>query len=1177
MNTSSLLRPSSRYRPVKRHAITIMAICIALGLFGQTSQAQSTGELFIRVGEVTATAGTVSGNTIYLDSATSEIRFPIIYGNRTGQSYNVSNAFIVFGDDDGVAPSGFPVIRGAGNANWGFPTANGGNYQFGSPSGPVSGLWIDTSGYYPKSDFGILFKVNCFGCNGQGADTVIFAGAASDAEQRAIRPHDSGELFAIRALAKLDDTGKWICIDSSTKFPPSNTWKWAPFICQNPPCDNQFPSWSGPRCFVIRSATGNQGEIGNCVPALYGSPNSHIEYDFNTSSGNQSTVIWSVGSGVGSIDSLSGLYRVDSLPSGSYPVTVVATDPLGHWTPAECNFDVVTAFSGIANCATRLVWYECEPNTYDFDLAREDQTGVRWSILSGGGKIDSLTGQYTAGNLPALPYPGVYPIKVLVTDTAKPELKAICSFELQILYCGLKNCPTKLVGSYCLPVSYDFETQGKPASRFSFHVVSGPGSIDPVTGMFTSAGVLPGKYQVDIEVTDSLRDGWIYPCRFDLWVDQCEIANCTLPIFVSSCDTVIRDFDVTGSVQERFRWGIVSGFGSIDSLTGVYKLYGKPAGSYSATVIAWDSQGVIDTMSCSFTVNLTSGRLTVDCPTDERFILPGETHTQVVTGYSSCGARRYFFAANNLTGATIDSLTGVIWYTGDSADIDIVPHCAKVGVTDGKDTLFCQVCWTIGKQCAYQVRIDKHHNGVMGSPIKTEIVLESIDSDLGLGGFDFLIGYDNSALTFTAADPGEIFGQCGWEYFTYRRVDTTSCGGHCPSGLIRVVGIAETNNGEVHPNCVTPKYVQSLPMSLATLDFQISESRTNECSFLPIRFFWLDCGDNLLATADGAHALVSCHIYDYDWYEPIENPLESLPTFRGAPNSCLISVPEKPIERAVNFRNGGVDIVCADSVDGRGDINLNGVSYEIADLFMFINYFIIGTNAFGGHVAGSIAASDVNADGVPLSLPDLIYMIRVVLGDAPPYPKEVTDKTAVVSTLNGKLTVSGIDDIGAIYLVLKGDVALSTPRSDFVHFSSFDGTNTRLIAVMPFANSATAAGFGGDLFNVENAEIVHGEIVDVSGNAVKTQFGLPMQFALNPNYPNPFNPTTTISFDMPKSGAYTVTVYNTAGQRVKVINGIGIVGSNTVELDMSGNSSGVYLYKLDTEGYTATRKAVLLK
>lgn len=1177
MRTSSLLRPSSRCNSSARPAITVVALYFALGFGGATLRAESPGDLFIRVGEITASAGSVSGNTIYLDSATSELRIPIVYGNRTGQSYNVSNAFIIFGDDDGVAPSGFPVVRGAGNANWGFPTTNGGNYQFGSPSGPVSGLWIDTSGYYHKSDFGGLFKFNCFGCNGLGADTVIFAGAGNDPEQLALRPNDSGELFAIRILARLEDTGKWICIDSATKYPPTNTWKWAAFNCQSQPCETGFPSWSGAKCFVIRSASGKQGEIGNCVPALYGSPNSHIEYDFNTSGGNQSSVIWSIGSGVGSIDSLSGLYRVDSLPSGSYPVTVVATDPLGHWTPAECQFDVVTAFSGIANCVTRLVWYECEPNTYDFDLAREDQTGVRWSILFGGGKIDSLTGQYTAGNLPALPYPGDYPINVLVTDTAKPELKAICSFELQLLYCGLKNCPTKLVGSYCLPVSYDFETLGKPASRFRFQIVSGPGLIDPMTGIYSSAGVLPGKYQVDIEVTDSLREGWIYPCRFDLWVDVCEIANCALPIFVSSCDTVIRDFDVTGSVQERFRWGIASGPGTIDSLTGVYKLYGKPAGSYPATVIAWDSQGVIDTMSCSFTVNLTSGRLTVDCPTDERFILPGETHTQVVTGYSSCGARRYFFAANNLTGATIDSLTGVIWYTGDSADMDIVPHCAKVGVTDGRDTLFCQVCWTIGMQCAYQVKIGKHHNGVMGSPIKTEIVLETNDSGLGLGGFDFLIGYDNSALTFTAAGRGEIFTQCGWEYFTYRHDDSIDCSGNCPSGLLRVVGVAETNNGEVHPSCVMPKYVGNLPVTLASLEFQISDNRANECMFLPIRFFWRDCGDNMLASADGFHGLVNCHIFDYDSENPIENPYGDVPTFLGAPNSCLMSIPEHPIERAVNFRNGGVDIVCVDSVDSRGDINLNGVAYEIADLFMFINYFIIGTEAFGDHVAGSIAASDVNADGVPLSLPDLIYMIRVVIGDAPPFPKEVTDKTAIVSTLNGKLAVSGIDDIGAIYVVLKGDVALSTSRSDFVHFSSFDGTNTRVIAVIPFANAAAATGFTGDLFSVENAELVQCEIVDVSGNSVKTQYGLPMQFALNPNYPNPFNPSTTLSFDMPKAGAYTVTVYNTAGQRVKVINGIGIVGSNTVELDMSGNSSGVYLYRLDAEGFSATRKAVLLK
>ena len=44
----------------------------------------------------------------------------------------------------------------------------------------------------------------------------------------------------------------------------------------------------------------------------------------------------------------------------------------------------------------------------------------------------------------------------------------------------------------------------------------------------------------------------------------------------------------------------------------------------------------------------------------------------------------------------------------------------------------------------------------------------------------------------------------------------------------------------------------------------------------------------------------------------------------------------KPI-RCVDFTNGGIDIICADSIDARGDINLNGLAYEVADAVMFSN------------------------------------------------------------------------------------------------------------------------------------------------------------------------------------------------------------------------------------------------
>jgi len=88
---------------------------------------------------------------------------------------------------------------------------------------------------------------------------------------------------------------------------------------------------------------------------------------------------------------------------------------------------------------------------------------------------------------------------------------------------------------------------------------------------------------------------------------------------------------------------------------------------------------------------------------------------------------------------------------------------------------------------------------------------------------------------------------------------------------------------------------------------------------------------------------------------------------------------------------------------------------------------------------------------------------------------------------------------------------------------------------------------------------------------------------LNVNYPNPFNPTTSISFSLEKAGQATLRIYNTKGQLVKtLVNNVKAAGSHTVIWNGLNNegravSSGLYFYKLDAPGFSKTRKMMLLK
>lgn len=90
--------------------------------------------------------------------------------------------------------------------------------------------------------------------------------------------------------------------------------------------------------------------------------------------------------------------------------------------------------------------------------------------------------------------------------------------------------------------------------------------------------------------------------------------------------------------------------------------------------------------------------------------------------------------------------------------------------------------------------------------------------------------------------------------------------------------------------------------------------------------------------------------------------------------------------------------------------------------------------------------------------------------------------------------------------------------------------------------------------------------------------GVPLAFALEQNFPNPFNPTTEIEFSLSSSGQVRLTVYNLLGQEVATLAaGEMKAGTHAVTFDASRLASGVYLYKLTAGNYVSTKKMVLMK
>jgi len=88
---------------------------------------------------------------------------------------------------------------------------------------------------------------------------------------------------------------------------------------------------------------------------------------------------------------------------------------------------------------------------------------------------------------------------------------------------------------------------------------------------------------------------------------------------------------------------------------------------------------------------------------------------------------------------------------------------------------------------------------------------------------------------------------------------------------------------------------------------------------------------------------------------------------------------------------------------------------------------------------------------------------------------------------------------------------------------------------------------------------------------------IPEQLVLHQNFPNPFNPSTTIRYGLPVRSHLTLTVFNTLGQQVAVLqNGEQGAGYHEVRFDGSGLSSGVYFYRIQAGDFVQTRTLLLL-
>ena len=179
-----------------------------------------------------------------------------------------------------------------------------------------------------------------------------------------------------------------------------------------------------------------------------------------------------------------------------------------------------------------------------------------------------------------------------------------------------------------------------------------------------------------------------------------------------------------------------------------------------------------------------------------------------------------------------------------------------------------------------------------------------------------------------------------------------------------------------------------------------------------------------------------------------------------------------------------------------------------------------------------------------------------------------------------------------------------TSSSDFIydqnlnwayHYVGIDKLTNQLIFLRRWITPIGTIGFEEFIYDIvewnydtftaeyqsENGETHHEIIVTMS--SLKLDEILPDKISLIQNFPNPFNPSTTISVELDKGTSGTLVIYNVNGQVIITLHN-GYINSGLTSFQWDGNdqaglsvSGGTYIYRLLIDGYTQSQKMVLLK
>jgi hypothetical protein len=129
-----------------------------------------------------------------------------------------------------------------------------------------------------------------------------------------------------------------------------------------------------------------------------------------------------------------------------------------------------------------------------------------------------------------------------------------------------------------------------------------------------------------------------------------------------------------------------------------------------------------------------------------------------------------------------------------------------------------------------------------------------------------------------------------------------------------------------------------------------------------------------------------------------------------------------------------------------------------------------------------------------------------------------------------------------------------------------------------FAGEADFIAPGGrdDIYIIRTDSLLNYPPNIIGINLISTE--IPVKFVLHQNFPNPFNPSSKIKFELPSAGLTQIKIFDILGREVQVlVNKYLNAGIYEVEFDASNLASGIYFYSMETNGFKETKKMILTK